>query len=337
MRAHLFSDTNKIADTKEHHSLWFCDMQKCGGDVEISPPTVLQCFGGSGVGLAFFGKSDVFLQNVVAIFGGGDVCLYPKLESGTCHTCEEFVSGVVHMVNCYVHSAVVHCSGVSFEVCGNHFEYCDCVNIQGRDYIFLKFAKSFACLLWNGCGYVEIFNIPATSYYCENGVCKVTFIPKISSGATLYCEISLSHATDAIKNLQFARFKLENPENFNFFTFENYFFELLFVARLVPFGRAKSLLSPYLASDLQDAVDGILEFLGEFCGIVPHANGGVVLIYQHGENRFETRMFETQVFYNQNGAPVVENISETENFQLEKESFEDFSKFMITFQEINCL
>lgn len=352
MRAYLFSNKNEIAvgiavQNTPASSLWFCDMQKCGGVVGFDVPTVFQYFCGSGQGYAFFGeKGDVFLQNTVAILGGGDglgggeagsgdadcgeVCLYQKTESDICVSREEFLSGVVHVACCYRHFVVVSCGGESFEVGGFNFQSCNCVNENGNDYIFLQFENRLVCILKSGEGYVEFFNIPATSYHPENGVCKAWFAPKISAGARLYCEISLSCAMPDMENFKFSRLEIKNPENFNFLTFENYFFELLLVARLLKSNLAQNLISPYLADDLKSEIFGILEFLGEFCGIVPSENGGVILIYQRGENLFETRMFETEVSYNKNGSPVVENISEVENFQLDCQIFEDLSKILIT-------
>ncbi|MFI3128868.1 MAG: hypothetical protein R3Y18_02265 [Bacillota bacterium] len=348
MRAYLFSNKNEkavgIAGTPA--SLWFCDMQKCGGVVDFNLPSVLQYFCGSGQGQAFFGENgDVFLQNAVAIlgdghlsgddfgsgdFGCGEVCLYQKPESEICVLREEFVSGVVHVACCYRHFVVVACGGESFEVSGFNFKSCDCVNENGNDYIFLQFENRLVCIVKSGEGYAEFFNIPGACYHPENGVCKVCFTPKISAGARLYCEISLCGTPPDMENFKFSKLEIKNPDNFNFLTFENYFFELLLVARLLKPTLAQKLISPYLADELKSEIFGILEFLGEFCGIVPCENGGVILIYQRGENIFETRMFEMEISYNKNGTPEVENISEVENFQLDCESFEDLSKILIS-------
>lgn len=345
MRAYLFSDINKIADLSENFttpSIWFCDMKRCECEVEIILPAVLHCFGGEGGGVVFLGDTglgdtglwdtgEIYLQNAVAIFGKSEICLYQKSESSTCLFASEFVSMAVHVVHGYRHFAVVSCGGVSLEIFGLNFQCCDCVNENGRDYIFLKFENHLCCVSFCGEGYEEVFNVPATDFEVSNGVCKVVFAPKISAGGVLFCEIPLSGEVQSTENFKFTKFKLENPKNFNFYTFENYFFELLFFARMLEKSKAEKLISKYLSTELRPEIGGILDFLGDFCGIVPQPNGGVILVYQKAENCFETRMFETEVLHTKEGLPVVENISESEIFKFQKGSFQDFSKIMLNF------
>ncbi len=338
MRGYLFSEMygNVGGDV-----LWFCCKKACdkpvsdgigGCDfcvIDFDLPSVFECYSRHGCGVAFIGcDGNAFLKNAVAIFGDNEVCLWLSPEIESPRTCDEFVSAVTHTVYGYRNYAAISCGGQALEVCGWNYEKADCVNVFGCDYIFLKFKNRLCCFFHSESGYHEIFNIPATKFAVENGVCKVQFSPKISSGVVLYLEITL------VQNPLQGDFKFEKisaypAENYNFYTFENYFFELLLLSRFVQTKTASSLVSTYLCEDLANEISGILDFLGDYCGIVPDPTGGAILAYEKGENVFETRKFQIEVYYNKSGEPVVENIQEIETFKLPVCGFQDISKWAI--------
>ncbi len=316
---------------KPKSCLWFCNKEVCRCVADVGLPVVFEVYSALGRGVVFLCEGDIFLENAAAVIGREEAYLYFVAEIGECESCDEFVSGVTHTAASYGSCVVLQCGEKSHEVYGGNFESCDCVNIASGDYLFFKFQSRLVCVFWNGDCYRELFNIPATRYFVENGVVKVEFAAKISCGGVLYCEIDLKRQARQGCEIKFDKITLPMRGNYNDSTFPLYFFELLFISRLLENPSRDGLISPHLCCELADEIDGILDFLGEFCGVSPCVDGGVILLYQCGKNKFETRKFLAQTATIESRDKVVENIVEVESFQLGKESFKELSKILLNF------
>lgn len=297
--------------------LIFCGKGVCGDLIECDLPTLVEGVCNLGEWKVYFSddcEKPCWAVGAKVILCGEGAVIYPFcIGEKTKLAVWEFQGVLCHKVNAFSNGCVVECDGGEF-VFGGVVENCLCNSWDGCDFLFLQGGGVLEILQWNGEKY-QSATVPCGKISQSGVDIFLEFQSQTSCGCVLQSRMSMQKLGENFTDWVYESFKLKMGGNYKKETFHGYFLEICQLARFLHPAAKKKILAEVLSSELLQNCDGVLEYLGEFCGMICDVYG-VIALYQKSENVFCARKFEMEISAVGSGRLVVENITESQYFSL---------------------